>query len=79
MKNAFKLSLIGFVMLTILLFGEMVIAQKGKPCYSKKMGTCETKSCKAYCVKKHKKDLFSTCITEKDGTTYCRCQYPCPP
>ncbi|KAL0696979.1 hypothetical protein Bca4012_064159 [Brassica carinata] len=80
MKNAFKPSLIGFVLLTVLLFGETVIAQKGKPCYSNKMGTCEIKSCKAHCVKKHKKLLpFTTCIKERDGTEYCRCQYPCPP
>ncbi|KAL0758132.1 hypothetical protein Bca101_095800 [Brassica carinata] len=81
MKNTVKLSLIGFVMLTVLLLGETVIAQKRKPCYSEEPDkTCEVNRCKANCVKKHKKILaFTSCIKENNGNTYCRCQYPCPP
>ncbi|XP_056848173.1 uncharacterized protein LOC130498654 [Raphanus sativus] len=60
MKNTFKPLLIGFVMLTILLFGETVIAQKGKPCHSELPDkTCETKRCKAHCAKEHKKILLN--------------------
>ncbi|CAN7097102.1 unnamed protein product [Brassica rapa subsp. narinosa] len=82
MKNTVKLSLIGFVMLTVLLFGENVIAQKGKPCYKeypKETGTCDAKSCKADCAKKHKNIMaFTSCIKDVHGKKFCRCQYLCP-
>ncbi|KAL0884428.1 hypothetical protein Bca101_008409 [Brassica carinata] len=81
MKNTSKLLLISFVMLTILLSGETVIAQKRKPCYSEEPDkTCEVNRCKANCVKKYKKILpHTSCIKEKNGNMFCRCQYPCPP
>ncbi|KAL0732289.1 hypothetical protein Bca4012_008498 [Brassica carinata] len=81
MKNTSKLLLISFVMLTILLSGKTVIAQKGKPCYSQEPDkTCEISRCKAQCVKKHKKIVpYIACIKEKNGNMFCRCQYPCSP
>ncbi|CAN6850298.1 unnamed protein product [Brassica oleracea] len=82
MKNVFKPSLIG-VMLTILLLGEMVIAQKGvRPCYtsySYKNGKCTLHTCKRHCLKKFNKDAIGSCIPADKGQTKCECTHHCPP
>ncbi|CAN7038967.1 unnamed protein product [Brassica rapa subsp. trilocularis] len=86
MKNAFKPSLIG-VMLTILLLGDTVIAQKGiqkgiRPCftsYGYKNGKCTLHTCKIHCNKKFDKDAVGTCIPADKGQTRCQCTHHCPP
>ncbi|CAG7892525.1 hypothetical protein HID58_005116 [Brassica napus] len=81
MKNAFEPSLIG-VMLTILLLGDTVIAQKGiRPCftsYGYKNGKCTLHTCKMHCYKKYK-DAVGTCIPADKGQTRCQCTHHCPP
>ncbi|KAF8095491.1 hypothetical protein N665_0331s0011 [Sinapis alba] len=82
MKKAFQPSLIGFIMLTILLFGVMTIAQKGGPipkpkkCYDmfkNASGKCEITQCKAECASK-KKGKDAHCRAKVND---CVCIYAC--
>nr|VDD46402.1 unnamed protein product [Brassica oleracea] len=86
MKVAFKHWFIGFVILTILLFGETTIAQKGKgvnqcnETLTNKKGTCDANQCKAACAKRHKTG-HGICTTGEDnnkGKVICTCHYQCP-
>ncbi|CAN6893323.1 unnamed protein product [Brassica oleracea] len=86
MKVAFKHWFIGFVILTILLFGETTIAQKGKgvnqcnETLTNKKGTCDANQCKAACAKRHK-TAHGICTTSEDnnkGKVICTCHYQCP-
>ncbi|KAF8116714.1 hypothetical protein N665_0015s0086 [Sinapis alba] len=82
MKIAFITWFIGFVMLTILLLGETVIAQKGKSRHCREnienaSKTCEIKSCNAECVKRHKV-AGSTCGQGEGKIPICICYYNCP-
>ncbi|CAN6834108.1 unnamed protein product [Brassica oleracea var. botrytis] len=83
MKNYFRSSLIGLVMLTILLLGEMAIAQKRGPIqkacverYPHKNGKCDINQCKSQCTKNRKNGL-GRCMDTGEGHMQCRCDYPC--
>ncbi|CAN6886767.1 unnamed protein product [Brassica oleracea] len=85
MKIAFKHWFIGFVILTILLFGETTVAQKGKgnqcnETLQNKSGTCDANKCQAACVKRHKPG-HGMCTNGEDnnkGKVICICHYQCP-
>ncbi|KAF8077542.1 hypothetical protein N665_1029s0002 [Sinapis alba] len=70
MKNAFQPSLIGLMMITVLMFGVMTIAQKRGPrrTVGPCMDNCNTGKCKAECPKK--KDGAVICM---DHGTFCGC------
>ncbi|CAN7002071.1 unnamed protein product [Brassica rapa subsp. trilocularis] len=79
MKNAFKLSLIGFVMLTILLLGKTVVARKGKgQCVKLHQNTvaCVHEACRAFCPR-HYNEGVGSCVVVKDRPTACQCKYKC--
>ncbi|CAF2116806.1 hypothetical protein Bca4012_097304 [Brassica carinata] len=84
MKVAFKPWFIGFLMLTILLLGEITIAQKRKSketCrqnLENKDRTCEPKSCEAECVRRHKPGT-GHCGQGTGKIPICICFYDCPP
>ncbi|CAG7896443.1 unnamed protein product [Brassica rapa] len=84
MKNAFQPPLIGRVMLTILLFGVMTIAQKRGPpskpktcidMYPINKGECDITQCRTECIKKRKGDSF--CTKQSTGKSDCVCLYSC--
>ncbi|CAF2102159.1 hypothetical protein HID58_019764 [Brassica napus] len=79
MKNAFKLLLIGFVMLTILLLGKTVVARKGKgQCVKLHQNTvaCIHVVCRAFCPR-HYNEGVGSCVVVKDRPTACQCKYKC--
>ncbi|CAN7062744.1 unnamed protein product [Brassica rapa subsp. trilocularis] len=75
MKNSFQPSIIGFFMVTVLLFGVMTTAQgQGFPCrhiYRPKNGKCNPTICQSECIKERGRLGIASCGGPQKGMCAC--------
>nr|BAU79459.1 small cystein-rich protein [Brassica rapa] len=77
MKNSFQPSIIGFFMVTVLLFGVMTTAQAQVhrfPCehiYRPKNGKCNTTICSAECTKERGRLGIGRCMDPQNEMCAC--------